>query len=133
MQDLNTGDYKINLDTLSLDRNLRILITGCAGFIGSNLLEFLLKKDIYIRGLDNFATGSKENIESAIKEASRINKKIRFEFIEGDIRNNDDCLKGTNEIDIVLHHAAMGSVQRSIENPILSSSVNVEGTLKSCV
>ncbi|PIU29581.1 MAG: LPS biosynthesis protein WbpP, partial [Candidatus Hydromicrobium americanum] len=119
----------MNLDQLTIDKNVKILITGCAGFIGSNLTEFFLKKGISVRGLDNLSTGFKKNIDDALSEASRENKNIDFKFINGDIRNYNDCLKSTENIDIVLHQAALGSVQRSIEKPIDANSSNVEGTL----
>jgi len=119
----------LDLNQLTINKNIKILITGCAGFIGSNLTEFFLKKGVPVRGLDNFSTGFKENIDSALSEASKENKNIDFEFINGDIRNYDDCLKSTKYIDIVLHQAALGSVQRSLENPIDSNSSNISGTL----
>ena len=119
----------MNLDQLTINKNIKILITGCAGFIGSNLTEFFLKKGASIRGVDNLSTGFKENIDSALSEASKENKNIDFEFVNGDIRKYDDCLKSTKNIDIVLHQAALGSVQRSIEKPLDANSSNVEGTL----
>lgn len=119
----------MNLDQLTINKNIKILITGCAGFIGSNLTEFFLKKGTSVRGLDNLSTGFKENINSALSEASRENKNINFKFINGDIRKYDDCLESTENIDIVLHQAALGSVQRSIEKPLDANSSNVEGTL----
>lgn len=119
----------MNLDQLTINKNIKILITGCAGFIGSNLTEFFLKKGVPVRGLDNLSTGFKKNIDDALSEASRENKNINFEFINGDIRNYDDCLKSTKNIDIVLHQAALGSVQRSIEKPLDANSSNIEGTL----
>jgi len=119
----------LNLDQLTINKNIKILITGCAGFIGSNLTEFFLKKGASIRGVDNLSTGFKENIDSALSEASKENKNIDFEFVNGDIRKYDDCLKSTKNIDIVLHQAALGSVQRSIEKPLDANSSNVEGTL----
>ncbi|MBE3092191.1 MAG: SDR family oxidoreductase [Chloroflexi bacterium] len=119
----------MNLDQLTINKNIKILITGCAGFIGSNLTEFFLKKGASVRGLDNLSTGFKENIDSALSEASKENKNINFKFINGDIRNYDDCIKSTKNIDIVLHQAALGSVQRSIEKPLDANSSNVEGTL----
>jgi len=119
----------LNLDELKIDKNIKILITGCAGFIGSNLLEFFLKKGLQIRGFDNLSTGYRENIDDALKEASSANKNISFEFMEGDIRNYESCLESTKNIDIVLHQAALGSVQRSIENPVDSNSANIDGTL----
>jgi len=119
----------LNLDQLTINKNIKILITGCAGFIGSNLTEYFLKKGAPVRGLDNLSTGFKKNIDSALLEASRENKNIDFEFINGDIRKYDDCLKSTKNIDTVLHQAALGSVQRSIEKPLDANSSNVEGTL----
>ena len=119
----------LNLDKLTINKDVKILITGCAGFIGSNLTEFFLKKGASIRGLDNLSTGFKENIDSALSEASKEKKNIDFEFVNGDIRNYDDCVKSTKNIDIILHQAALGSVQRSIEKPLDSNSSNINGTL----
>ncbi len=119
----------VSHDWVNIDRKTKILITGAAGFIGSNLLEFFLTKGLYVRGIDNFSTGFKRNIEDSISEASKKNKNIKFDFIEGDIRNYGDCLKSTKDIDIVFHEAALGSVQKSIEKPIDSNSANVDGTI----
>ncbi len=118
-----------DLHNIQMDKGLKILITGTAGFIGSNLLEFFLKKGFYIRGIDNFSTGFRENLEDAVSKASKKNTNIEFDFIEGDIRDYNDCLRSTKDIDIVFHEAALGSVQRSIEKPIDSNSVNVGGTI----
>ena len=118
-----------NFNELQIDDNIKILITGAAGFIGSNLLEFFLAKGLYTRGIDYFSTGIKENIDDSILEASKKNKNIKFDFIEGDISNYSDCLKSTRGIDIVFHEAALGSVQRSIEKPIDSNSANVDGSI----
>jgi len=119
----------INPDRLHIDDDAKILITGAAGFIGSNLLEFFLAKGLYVRGIDNFSTGFKKNIEDSVSEALKKNKKLKFDFIDGDIRNYSDCLKSTRGIDIVFHEAALGSVQKSIEKPIDSNSSNVDGTI----
>jgi len=100
----------------------RVLITGGAGFIGSNLCEVLLKKDNKVVCLDNFATGKRENIEEFLEDPN-------FILIEGDIRSLEDCLKATKDVDYVLHHAALGSVPRSIKDPITSNEVNVSGFL----
>lgn len=103
---------------------MRILITGGAGFIGSNLAEHLLKNAAVqlVRVLDNLVTGSAKNIE-----AFRDNPK--FEFIEGDIRNYAACLHACKNIDLISHQAALGSVPRSINDPLTSNEVNITGTL----
>jgi len=119
----------LDLNQLTINKNVKILITGCAGFIGSNLIEFFLKKGISVRGLDNLSTGFKKNIDDALSQASVENENVDFEFINGDIRNYDDCIKSTKNIDIVLHQAALGSVQRSIEKPLDTNSSNINGTL----
>jgi len=103
-------------------RNRKILITGGAGFIGSNLCEVLLNKGNKVVCLDNFELGKHENIKSFINNPN-------FTLIEGDIRNLEDCKEACQDIDFVLHHAALGSVPRSIENPILTNEVNVSGFL----
>ncbi len=100
----------------------KILVTGGAGFIGSNLCEKLLEKDNEVICLDNFTTGKRENLSSIIDNS-------RFTLIEGDIRNIDDCLKATKEVDYVLHQAALGSVPRSIKDSITTNEVNVSGFL----
>ena len=104
------------------------LITGVAGFIGSNLLEHLLKLDQIIVGLDNFATGHQHNldeVQSLVTEAQW----QKFQFIEGDIREYETCISAVKGVDYVLHHAALGSVPRSIADPIASNSVNISGFL----
>ncbi|MFN4083073.1 MAG: NAD-dependent epimerase/dehydratase family protein [Bacteroidia bacterium] len=103
---------------------MRILITGGAGFIGSNLVEAFLKdpRISFVRVLDNFATGYLKNIQEFIKNE-------KFEFIEGDIRDKDICIKACNGIDAITHQAALGSVPRSIKDPITSHDVNVNGFL----
>tara|TARA_X000000368_G_scaffold402459_1_gene376406 strand:- start:3263 stop:4246 length:984 start_codon:yes stop_codon:yes gene_type:complete len=104
----------------------RILITGGAGFIGSNLCEALLNKDNKVVCLDNFATGKRENIEVFLEDPN-------FVLIEGDIRKLDDCVKATKNVDYVLHHAALGSITRSINDPITTNEVNVSGFLNMLV
>ena len=106
--------------------NNKVLVTGGAGFIGSNLCEALIEKGNKVVCLDNFATGKKENLE-------RVLKHVNFTLIEGDIRKLDDCLKATKDIDYVLHQAALGSVPRSIKDPITSNDVNVSGFLNMLV
>ena len=107
-------------------KNKKILVTGGAGFIGSNLCEELLRLDNKVVCLDNFATGKRENLASIINNPN-------FNLIEGDIRNLDDCLKATRDVDYVLHQAALGSVPRSIKDPITSNDVNVSGFLNMLV
>lgn len=102
------------------------MVTGGAGFIGSNLCEELLKRDNHVVCMDNFATGKRENTTPFLENKN-------FTFIEGDIRNLDDCLKATKEVDYVLHQAALGSVPRSIKDPITSNDVNVGGFLNMLV
>lgn len=104
----------------------QILITGCAGFIGSNLVEHFLKKDYEVVGLDNYATGFKHNIEEFFSHPG-------FSFIEGDIRDLETCMKATTGADYVLHQAALGSVPRSIKDPITTNSVNIDGFLNMLV
>ena len=106
--------------------NKTILVTGGAGFIGSNLCEALLEKGNKVVCLDNFVTGKKENIEPLLNYSN-------FTLIEGDIRKLDDCLKATKGVDYVLHQAALGSVPRSIKDPITSNNVNVSGFLNMLV
>ena len=112
------------------------LVTGCAGFIGSNLLETLLLLDQKVVGLDNFATGHQHNLDE-VKSQVSASQWQNFNFIEGDIRNLDDCTKavGTvkNRVDYILHQAALGSVPRSIADPILTNSANITGFLNMLV
>ena len=106
--------------------NKSILVTGGAGFIGSNLCEELLKRNNQVVCLDNFATGKRENITPLLEQKN-------FTFIEGDIRNLEDCLLATKNVEYVLHQAALGSVPRSIKDPITSNDVNVGGFLNMLV
>ena len=104
------------------------LVTGVAGFIGSNLIETLLKLDQNVIGLDNFSTGHKHNL-THVKNSVSTEQWSNFNFIEGDIRDFDTCLESTKNVDIVLHQAALGSVPRSINDPIISNASNVTGYL----
>jgi UDP-N-acetylglucosamine 4-epimerase len=104
------------------------LITGVAGFIGSNLLETLLKLNQKVVGLDSFATGHQRNLDE-VKSLVGENQWKGFAFIEGDIRNYQDCQKSVNGIDYVLHQAALGSVPRSIADPITTNAANITGFL----
>ena len=106
--------------------NKTILVTGGAGFIGSNLCEELLRLGNKVFCFDNFSTGHRKNIIQLLDNSD-------FTLIEGDIRNFDECLKACQDVDYVLHQAAIGSVPRSIENPITSNDVNVSGFLNMLV
>lgn len=104
----------------------KILITGGAGFIGSNLTEYFLGKGHQVVVLDNFATGHRHNLEQHHDNPN-------FKLIEGDIRNLNDCQQAVSGVDYVLHQAALGSVPRSIKDPITSNDVNVSGFLNMLV
>ncbi len=108
------------------------LITGVAGFIGSNLLETLLKLDQTVVGLDNFATGHQYNLDEVKGEVTP-EQWARFNFIEGDIRNVDTCHQACQGVDYVLHQAALGSVPRSINDPITTNGANIDGFLNMLV
>ena len=106
--------------------NKTILVTGGAGFIGSNLCEALLEKENKVVCLDNFSTGKRENIAHLLANNN-------FTLIVGDIRKLEDCIKATKDVDYVLHQAALGSVPRSIKDPISSNDVNISGFLNMLV
>ncbi|ARP88478.1 SDR family oxidoreductase [Bordetella genomosp. 9] len=108
------------------------LVTGCAGFIGSNLLETLLKLDQTVVGLDNFATGYQHNLDEVMELVSA-EQWGRFTFVEGDIRDLDTCRRAVTGVDFVLHQAALGSVPRSLKDPITTNAVNVDGFLNMLV
>ena len=112
----------MNSQQLELLRSSTILVTGGAGFIGSNLCEALLEAGSSVVCMDNFATGKKENISEFLSHPN-------FTFIEGDIRSLEDCRKAVEGAHYVLHQAALGSVPRSINDPITSNDVNVSGFL----
>jgi len=112
------------------------LVTGVAGFIGSNLLEKLLILNQKVVGLDNFDTGFQHNIDQAIQDANKVTGKdlnSNFKFINGDIRELSDCKEACSGVDYVLHQAALGSVPRSIENPINTNRANIDGFLNMLV
>ena len=104
------------------------LVTGAAGFIGSALLEMLLQLNQRVIGLDNFSTGSSYNLEE-VKGLVSDRQWERFQLIKGDIRNSEECRRACADVDCVLHQAALGSVPRSIDDPILTNDVNVAGLL----
>ncbi len=103
------------------------LVTGVAGFLGSNLLESLLKLNQKVSGLDNFATGFQHNIDLALNAAGRKASTEDFVFIKSDITNQGTCQQACKGVEYVLHQAALGSVPRSIENPIRTNAVNIGG------
>ncbi len=100
--------------------NAKVLVTGGAGFIGSNLVDCLLEQNNKVICLDNFSTGKRENLELTLQNPN-------FTLIEGDIRNYNDCQKAVEGCDYVLHQAALGSVPRSIADPMTSTDVNIGG------
>lgn len=108
------------------------LITGVAGFIGSNILEALLLLNQKVIGLDNFSTGIQKNLDEVQSLVSKSQWR-HFKFIEGDVRNIEDCQLSCIGVDFVLHQAALGSVPRSIENPIATNEVNITGFLNMLV
>lgn len=108
------------------------LVTGVAGFIGSNLLEALLKLDQTVVGLDNFATGFQHNLDE-VQNLVTPAQWERFTFIQGDIRNLEDCQRACEGVDYVLHQAALGSVPRSLADPITTNSANITGFLNMLV
>jgi UDP-N-acetylglucosamine 4-epimerase len=112
----------LGYENIKFPKGSKFLVTGAAGFIGSNLVEAILSLGYKVRGLDNFSTGKMENIALFMDNPY-------FEFIEGDIRDMDTCMRVCKGIDYVLHQAAWGSVPRSIEMPLLYEEINIKGTL----
>lgn len=106
----------------------KILVTGGAGFIGSNLCDFFVNKGYHVVCLDNFSTGHMKNIQHLIDDEN-----ASFELIEGDIRNFQTCLKAVNGVEYVFHEAALGSIPRSINDPITTNDVNIGGFLNMLV
>lgn len=109
-------------ENIMFESDATFLITGGAGFIGSNLAEALLKRGHHVRVLDDLSQGKQENVDMFLEDA-------HYTFIEGDIRDLDTCMEATEGIDFVLHQAAWGSVPRSIEMPLLYEDINIRGTL----
>ncbi|MCK4463626.1 MAG: NAD-dependent epimerase/dehydratase family protein, partial [Candidatus Omnitrophica bacterium] len=116
-----------NRKSITVNRKpiFRWLVTGGAGFIGSHIVERLLKDGHFVRVLDNFSSGKEENL-SFTHDAIR---NTQYELIRGDIRNYDTCLEACDGIDYVLHQAALGSVPRSVQNPALTNANNITGHL----
>lgn len=111
----------VGYDTVSFPEGTTFLVTGVAGFIGSNLVEALLRMGYKVRGLDNFSTGRKENVAEFINNPN-------YTFVEGDIRDFKTCLQACTGIDYVLHQAALGSVPRSMKEPLIYEDNNIKGT-----
>lgn len=109
-------------ENVRFEDGTKFLVTGGAGFIGSNLCEALLKKGCFVRCLDDLSTGKKENMDEFIRDKE-------FEFIQGDVKDYNTCLKACEGVDYVLHEAAWGSVPRSIEMPLFYCANNITGTL----
>jgi len=117
----------------SLNSNPEIwLVTGVAGFIGSNLMETLLKNNQIVVGLDNFATGHQYNLDK-VQSLVTEDQWENFTFINGDIRKVEDCHKACKGVQYVLHQAALGSVPRSVEDPISTNETNIDGFLNMLV
>lgn len=109
-------------ENITFSRDAKFLVTGAAGFIGSNLVEAILNLGYKVRGLDDFSTGKRENVNEFIENPN-------FEFIEGSIIDFDTCKYACDGIDFVLHQAAWGSVPRSFDMPLFYEEVNIKGTL----
>mgnify|MGYP001350199270 CR=1 FL=1 len=115
-----------------LETKRRWLVTGVAGFIGSNLLETLLAAGQHVTGLDNFSTGHRRNLDE-VKDSVTPEQWARFRMIEGDIRDPQTCVQACEGAELVLHQAALGSVPRSITDPLLTNANNVTGFLNMLV
>jgi UDP-N-acetylglucosamine 4-epimerase len=118
------GDVSIRLR----QQPRRWLVTGVAGFIGSNLLQALLELDQAVTGLDNFATGHRTNLDE-VRSSVSPERWARFRFVEGDVASPEVCADAVGSVDAILHQAALGSVPRSIERPLESNDANVTGHL----
>ena len=130
MKELNSIKNKLKANQYSW------LITGVAGFIGSHLLEFLLNHNQKVVGLDNFSTGFEYNIDQVIDSLNDDSLKENFTLIEGDIKDLNICMEACKNQDFVLHQAALGSVNRSLDNPIATNENNLDGflnILQSCL
>jgi UDP-N-acetylglucosamine 4-epimerase len=116
------GGFNMGYKNIGFAEGTKFLVTGAAGFIGSNLVEAILELGYQVRGLDNFSTGKRENVREFMDYPN-------YEFIEGDILDFDTCMNVCEGVDYVLHQAAWGSVPRSIEMPLLYEEINIKGTL----
>src|SRR5688572_17942357 len=121
------SQYQQVMDALRREPR-RWLVTGAAGFIGSHLVERLLELDQVVVGMDNFATGHARNLEDVGRRVGRLAAR-RLRFLEGDLRTLQDCRRTCDGVDVVLHHAALGSVPQSVDDPALNGAVNAGGTL----
>ncbi|QUI21957.1 NAD-dependent epimerase/dehydratase family protein [Vallitalea pronyensis] len=108
-------------NTINFPEGTTFLVTGAAGFIGSNLVETILKLGYQVRGLDNYATGKKQHVAAFMDHPN-------YDFIEGDIRDYEVCLQASSGVDYILHQAALGSVPRSMKEPLIYESNNIQGT-----
>ncbi|UQF18031.1 SDR family oxidoreductase [Vagococcus lutrae] len=122
MKILSTGDYKMGYKDIIFEKDAMFLITGGAGFIGSNLCETLIEQNYEVKCLDDFSTGKLENIKHLLENP-------KFQLIEGDITDLDICMKACDGVDYISHQAAWGSVPRSIDMPLKYEEVNIKGTL----
>ena len=130
MEEIMTQFEKVKKDLQTSPRTW--LVTGVAGFIGSNILETLLKLDQTVVGLDNFTTGYQDNLDE-VETLVTFKQWSNFHFIEGDICNLDCCKQACKGVEIILHQAALGSVPRSIDDPITTNSTNIDGFLNMLV
>lgn len=129
---MEVDDASNNIRDRLLADKLTWLITGVAGFIGSNLLQALLERDQVVLGLDNFSTGSQKNIDLVEGKVEACQWQ-RFQLIKGDVRDLAVCKQSCEGVDVVLHHAALGSIPRSVADPIATHQSNVDGFLNMLV
>ena len=129
---METSEQYTALKERLLNTRYTWVVTGVAGFIGSNLLEVLLKHDQSVVGLENFSTGHQHNLDQ-VKESISAEQWSRFRLITGDIRELKDCQDACAEADYVLHQAALGSVPRSLEDPLLTNENNINGFINMLV
>lgn len=122
IQDIIIGDCNMGYEDINFKENTLFLVTGGAGFIGSNLCEALLKKGCKVRCLDDLSTGKQKNVDLFIDNPN-------YEFIKGDIKDLETCMNACKDVDYVLNQAAWGSVPRSIEMPLFYCANNIVGTL----